>query len=555
MPHDLAAGRLFEEAIALFASRGYAAVTPADIAAAAGCPLDDLYRHFPRQERFVLKLYEQLASDLESRAAELPVGTVAERFAVLLRGKLALLDPHWELLRSLLPVALDPRNRLAVFGPTSDRIRARVQGVIAAAVYGGTDAPPGDRTHPLVRFLYATHLMCVLLALQDQTPDRALSSDAEEFATDLAGLATRWFARGRPGPLGRFVASLAGLPDLSALADRADRLAGRLVEPPHDPAHYSRAENILRDLFRHRRLQPGAGACGHNPCPQCLALHLPRVSAALTAGEPVRLVLPAFPAKSANPKKTLGTLPDPGEELALRFLQEACEAIRLRHPPGARLTICSDGRVFNDLVGVDDGAVTAYRARLLELIGGLGLTDFEVFDLDDVRPGEAFGATRRWLMDTYGEPLEALTERTRAHDHHKQMFNGIHRFLTEDLAAREPSLSKNQARERSRTAAYEVIRRSNAWSRLVAVYFPEALRLSIHPQPPHSEKVGIMLTPAEDAWLTPWHGVALLRGDRFVLTSRAEAEALGASVVERDGRPSHFELAGATPSKEASRGR
>ena len=545
MAHELTAGRLFETALGLFASRGYAVVTPADVAEAAGCPLDDLYRHFPRKERFVLKLYERLASDLESRVPELPAGTVAERFAVLVRTKLALLEPHWGLFKSLLPSALDPADRLAVFGPVSDRIRARVQGVFASAVYGATDAPSPDSAPPLVRFLYATHLACILLALQDQTPEKKLSAEGVEFAADLAGLAARWFARGQPGPIGRMMASFAGLPDLSAMADRADRLASALVEPPHDPAHYSLAENILRELFRHRRLQPGAGPCAQNPCPQCLALHLPRVRAAVSAGEPVRLVLPAFPAKSANPKKTLGPLPDLGEELALRFLQEACDAIRHRHPPGAKLTICSDGRVFSDLVGVADDAVSAYRARLIELIRTLGLSDIDVFDLDDVRPCEAFDATRRWLVETHGEPLEQLMERTKAHEHHKQLFNGIHRFLSEDLAAREPTLSKNQTKERSKPTAYEVIQRSNAWSRLVAVYFPDALRLSIHPQAPHAEKIGIVLTPAEDAWLTPWHGVVLLRGDRFVLTRRAEAESMGAKVIERDGRPSHFESASA----------
>lgn len=542
MPHDTTAGRLFETALALFTQHGYAAVTPADVATAAALPLDDLYRHFPRKERFVLKLYERLASDLEARVPELPTGTVAERFAVLVRAKLALLEPHWPLFTSLLPAALDPGDRLAVFGPSADRIRARVQAVFAAGVYGATDTPPVDRVPPLVRFLYAAHLACILLALQDQTPDRKLSADGAEFAADLASLASRWFARGKPGPIGRLMAGFAGLPDLGAMADRADRLAATLIEPPHDPAHYSLAENILRDLYRHRRLQPGAGKCANNPCPQCLALHLPRVRAAIAAGEPIRLVLPAFPAKSANPRKTLGPLPDLGEELSLRFLQERCEAIRQRYAPGAKLTICSDGRVFSDLVGVDDSDVTAYRFRLIEMIRDLGLSDIDVFDLDDVRPNESFDATRKWLVETHAEPLESLVERTKAHEHHQQMYNGIHRFLAEDLAAREPTLSKNQTKERSKATAYEVIRRSNAWSRVVATYFPEAVRLSIHPQAPHSEKVGIMLTPAEDAWLTPWHGAVLLRGDRFLLTKRADAEALGAKVVERDARPSHLEL-------------
>jgi L-tyrosine isonitrile synthase len=103
-------------------------------------------------------------------------------------------------------------------------------------------------------------------------------------------------------------------------------------------------------------------------------------------------------------------------------------------------------------------------------------------------------------------------------------------------------LSRTQARNRSKDLAYEVIRRSNAWSRLIGVIFPEALRLSIHPQAPHSEKIGIVLTPAEDPWLTPWHGVVLLQADRFVLTRRADAESRGGRLVLREDRPSHFEI-------------
>src|SRR5262249_36368905 len=151
--------------------------------------------------------------------------------------------------------------------------------------------------------------------------------------------------RERSGLLGRMLASCLGLPDPAALSGRVDRLVARFVQPPHDPAHFDLAENILRDLFRHRRLQPGAGACAPHPSPPCLALPLPRVRSALAARAPVRMVLPAFPAKSANRTKTLGPLPDLGEELALRFLQERCDAVRGRYPPGAKLTICSDGRV------------------------------------------------------------------------------------------------------------------------------------------------------------------------------------------------------------------
>jgi L-tyrosine isonitrile synthase len=95
-----------------------------------------------------------------------------------------------------------------------------------------------------------------------------------------------------------------------------------------------------------------------------------------------------------------------------------------------------------------------------------------------------------------------------------------------------------------RARAVEVVRRSDAWSRLVDGAFPDALRLSIHPQPRGSSKLGIHVMDGDrgDAWLTPWHGVAVLRAGRFALMRRVDAEALGAHVVIHDGRPSHMEI-------------
>jgi pyoverdine/dityrosine biosynthesis protein Dit1/AcrR family transcriptional regulator len=551
MSIDLLAQKLFACALDLFGQRGYPAVTFPDVAAAAGCPVDDVYRRFPRKESFVLRLYEQLAADLESRAPELPAGTVAERFCFAVRAKLAMVEPHRALFQCLLSSILDPANRLGVLGPHVDRVRARVQAVFEMVARGASDAPPPEQVGRFTRMLYGAHALLVFLLLQDQTPERRLAAEAVSLAGDFLALAGPLLARPSGGLVRRALGGLLGLPNLDQLAERADNLVTGFVLPPHDPAHFSLAENLLRDLFRHRRLQPGAGACAANPCPQCLALHLPRMASFLQANQPVQLVLPAFPAKSANLRKVTGPLPDFGEELALRFLQERCDAVRQRYPPGAKITICSDGRVFSDLVGVRDEDVTNYRVRLMELIREVGAGDLEVFDLDDVRPGD-HDSTRRWLMEQHGEPLEGLVERTQQFEHHRQLFNGIHRFLTEDLAEREPTLSRTQARNRSKDQAYEVIRRSNAWGRLVSVYFPDALRLSIHPQPAHAEKIGVLLTPADDPWLTPWHGVALLQADRFVLTRRSEAEASGARLVERDGRPSHYET---TPAKETSHAR
>jgi pyoverdine/dityrosine biosynthesis protein Dit1 len=85
-----------------------------------------------------------------------------------------------------------------------------------------------------------------------------------------------------------------------------------------------------------------------------------------------------------------------------------------------------------------------------------------------------------------------------------------------------------------------VIQRSNAWSRLLELQFSEALRLSIHPQPRVSNKIGVFLVAPSDVWRTPWHAVAVRRGGEVVLMPRSEAEAGNALLVIERGRPSHY---------------
>ena len=62
----------------------------------------------------------------------------------------------------------------------------------------------------------------------------------------------------------------------------------------------------------------------------------------------VEACLPAFPFKSANKVyKVLGSLPDKAEQLALERLDNMCERIKSIYPPGAKVTIISDGITYN----------------------------------------------------------------------------------------------------------------------------------------------------------------------------------------------------------------
>src|SRR5947207_3061713 len=94
-------------------------------------------------------------------------------------------------------------------------------------------------------------------------------------------------------------------------------------------------------------------------------------------------------------------------------------------------------------------------------------------------------------------------------------------------AAIDTAKSRTQVRNECKENTYLVMQRSDAWGRLLHDCFPGALRLSIHPQSPHAEKIGIRLGEASDVWITPWHGVAVECAGKFKLMRLSEAEDLG----------------------------
>lgn len=185
------------------------------------------------------------------------------------------------------------------------------------------------------------------------------------------------------------------------------------------------------------------------------------------------------------------------------------------------------------------------------MIEELALDNISVFNLDELCDREDFERVRQDLLEEYGEPLEALKDRVwrggqgslcREDQDALRMFCGITRFLFEDALHPGQTRSRTALQKESRQKAYDVMRRSGAWTALIAKRFPAAVRLSIHPQACGAGKLGIRLL-GDDSWMTPWHGVAVDTGERFELMKRWEAERLGATLVQDPvGRPSHFRL-------------
>lgn len=288
--------------------------------------------------------------------------------------------------------------------------------------------------------------------------------------------------------------------------------------------------NILALLLANARHSEHAGNKHHGlSCQRCQAPHALKIDQAIRAQQPILMILPAFPAKSANRLKTISAKPDLAEVMALRNLNALCQSIHALHPFGVKLLICSDGRVFNDLVFVSDAEVSAYQQGIKCIIEQESLSYLSTWSLEDeyVEPDKAGMRTR--LMTEYGESYERVQTRLQTDESFLYQFNGIHRFMTEDMLFLKPHQSRNQIRKDAKKVTYEVVRRSNAWSRLLATRFPQGLRLSIHPQPCGSDKLGIQFLAATNRWATPWHNVLLKNKQGWQLIKRAEAERLGAT--------------------------
>ncbi|MEZ8881742.1 MULTISPECIES: isocyanide synthase family protein [Vibrio] len=295
---------------------------------------------------------------------------------------------------------------------------------------------------------------------------------------------------------------------------------------------------ILEILLRYRRaLYPKAQ---YQYLPQ-----LRQISRLVETGDKIILTLPAFPCKSPNTDKVLGPLPDMAERMSLRFLKQLCDEIEKVYAPGARVLICSDGHVFGDLIGVSDDTINDYTAALIDMIKAEQILCIDIFQLCHVYPDADFEVQREMLVEKWARPIPELREEVISIEHQNKLYCGITRFLVEDVCLSSKSMSKSALQRLSKERALGVMQRSEAWGNLIAQYHPRTVRLSIHPQPPGSAKLGIMLLNAADTWVTPWHSVFVDKGNSKLLMKHREAKEICNLVIE-NGQPSHYILPNAT---------
>lgn len=514
---------IVQVAAGLFLKQGYEQVSMADIASEANIPEAELFTHFGNKQDMMLFLYQSINTDWQIGVNNLTDRKLADRFEKAMIVKIQLMEPYVGLLADMLSLLV--RNpKIGIHAPRTSHIRALGLQTMQTIITGARDSSSFQRKLPqLPSLLYLVHWAILFLYLQ--TNDHVKTAESIRLAAKMLKQANSFAFLLRFFPL---------FNDASAFADN-------LITQQERQDHTLDRE-ILKIIFNFRKTIAADEHCLTNACETCFLQHEGKIGFFTDEQKPLHFILPAFPAKSPNSSKVLGTLPDLGEKIALQALEDLCKEIKSIYEPGAHMVICSDGRIFSELVGVTDDQVSRYVNGIQKMIDSLKLQHVSIVNLEDLLPGDTFDNLREQVLQSYAEPLDELAARLKADPEFKGLFNGIHRFITEDRKAMQSERSKSQVKEESKGIALKVIQHSNAWTRFLAYVYPDAIRLSIHPYPAHSDKIGIQLTKATDNWLTPWHGVIVLQEDGYVLMKKSEAEAKDARLVYEKDQPYYYTL-------------
>ncbi|EAW12218.1 isocyanide synthase family protein [Aspergillus clavatus NRRL 1] len=229
--------------------------------------------------------------------------------------------------------------------------------------------------------------------------------------------------------------------------------------------------------------------------------------------EPVRFVLPAFPFKApveGNKRKTLGSLPDKAEEIALKTLDGFADSIAEIYEAGATVVLVSDASVYGDLLNVADAEAFTYHQELQKLASSLGLEHLEF-----VRPGALAGIA----------PKDAHTLEEYS-DHVNKTRNLLDGPLAQDV---NPSEDENvQATSKHYDTALPttddpeafktaMLKRGKAYAKLIASSSETTIRLSIH-ESNNVGKITLDLFPpsTNPDFITPWHGAVAVLADASV---------------------------------------
>ncbi|CAF1512347.1 unnamed protein product [Adineta ricciae] len=242
---------------------------------------------------------------------------------------------------------------------------------------------------------------------------------------------------------------------------------------------------------------------------------LEQIQERIQLNESIAFLLPGFPFKSPNPNKVSGRLPDGGDVYALEYLNEFCREVSFIYEHGCELLIWSDGRVFNDLIGVSNEDLITYENLIKQY--SATMTHFKWDNMDahiESRNGDD-------LVKQYGTSSFNFEQWLKMSPNNQKEFIHLRSFLENDLG--QTSLRKTLSRKKFKQAmswtAEQMITRNNALTNLLKQHYPNHIRLSIHQHSNNGEKFTIQFFANHSiksdtfSLRTPWHNVLVISTD------------------------------------------
>lgn len=296
--------------------------------------------------------------------------------------------------------------------------------------------------------------------------------------------------------------------------------------------------NKILDIFEDFRMDPTPideyNSVGKEQLAQKMSIYV-------DANVPIEFRMLGFPFKSNNIRdKVIGVLPDLGEQIALENFLTFNKRVKEVYAPGVRITLISDGIVFNDVWDISDKTTQDYYEGVTNIIK----TDvIQWYNAKDFYPARlSLKEVREKITTQWGVSNEQLSKDILTNPDVNFLYRGIIKFGALELAIKNFN-TPTQLQKAAKIFARNTMMRNQAYTNMLNYEFKDHIRLSMHPSVNNGCKYSFKLipSPSTKAWTSPWHCAILVdkEGD-FVTVHRKDAIAAGYKLVNMGGRPFYF---------------
>lgn len=259
----------------------------------------------------------------------------------------------------------------------------------------------------------------------------------------------------------------------------------------------------------------------------------------INAGVPIEFRMLGYPFKSNNIRdKVIGTLPDLGEQLSLENFMEFHRRVQEVYTPGVRITLISDGIVFNDIWDISDKTTQDYYEAVTDMPKG-GIIKW--YNARDFYPKRlSLDEVRNKIVTQWGITPQQLSADIITNPDVNMLYRAFVKFGNLELALNNYP-TPTQQQKAAKVWARNTMMRNQAYTNLLNYEFKDYIRLSMHKSINNGDKFSFRLIPGSKIWTSPWHCAILIDKDgEYATIHRKDAVAAGHRLMKVGNKPFYF---------------